>query len=96
MKDAFAKAGVKAVVTGFPGIFHVAFGLEEPARDFRDLARMNRPAYVAFTTALLHRGVRALERGAWFMSVEHDGAVVDDTLAAVADAARELKASGVL
>lgn len=96
MKDAFAKAGVKAVVTGFPGIFHVAFGLEEPARDFRDLARMNRPAYVAFTTALLHRGIRALERGAWFMSVEHDGAVVDNTLAAVADAARELKASGVL
>ncbi len=81
---------------GFSGIFHVAFGLEEPARDYRDLARMNRSAYVAFTTALLRRGVRALERGAWFMSVEHDGQVVDQTLAAVAEAARELKTKGVL
>jgi glutamate-1-semialdehyde 2,1-aminomutase len=96
MKDAFASTGVKAIVTGFPEVFHVAFGLDKPARDYRDLARMGRPAYVAFTTALLHRGVRALERGAWFMSVEHDEAVIDTTIAAVADAARELKAKGIL
>ncbi|MDQ2803315.1 MAG: aspartate aminotransferase family protein [Pseudomonadota bacterium] len=80
---ALAGAGIPAVVTGFPQIFHVAFGLTEPARNWTDLARMDRTRYVAFTTALLRRGVRALERGAWFMSTEHDDAVIDATLDAV-------------
>jgi glutamate-1-semialdehyde 2,1-aminomutase len=90
IRTALEDAGIKAVVTGFPGIFHVGFGLEAPARDYRDLTRIDRPAYVAFTTALLKRGVRALERGAWFLSREHDESVIDATLAAVADAAREV------
>ena len=40
--------------------------------------------------ALLRHGVRALERGAWFMSLAHDDAVIEATLAAVALAAREI------
>ena len=96
MRAIFDKAGVKAVVTGYPQIFHVAFGLDAPARDYRDLARSDKKAYVAFTTALLRRGVRALERGAWFMSITHDEAVVDATLSAVEGAVGELKAGGIL
>jgi len=96
MRAVFAKAGVKAVVTGYPQIFHVAFGLDAPAHDYRDLARSDKKAYVAFTTALLQRGVRALERGAWFMSVTHDEAVVDATLDAVEGAVAELKQRGLL
>jgi glutamate-1-semialdehyde 2,1-aminomutase len=38
--------------------------------------------------------VRVLERGAWFMSTEHDDDVIDTTLAAVADAAREIGRRG--
>jgi len=90
IRDVLAAAGVKAVVTGFPAIFHVAFGLEQPARNYRDLWAMDKPRYVRFTTALLRHGVRALERGAWFMSLAHDDAVIDETLAAVAAAAREI------
>lgn len=96
MREIFARHGVKAVVEGFPQVFHVAFGLEQPARDYRDLARMNRQAYVAFTTALLHRGVRALERGAWFMSVAHDDAVVAATLEAVEGAVKQIRADGAI
>ena len=96
MREIFARAGVKAVVDGFPQVFHVALGLETPARDYRDLAPMNRPAYVALTTALLRRGVRALERGAWFMSSTHTEAVVNETLDALEDAVRQLQADGVL
>ena len=96
MRAVFAKAGVKAVVTGYPQIFHVAFGLDAPAHDYRDLARSDKKAYVAFTTALLQRGVRALERGAWFMSVTHDEAVVHATLDAVEGAVAELKQRGLL
>lgn len=96
MREIFAENGITATVAGFPQIFHVAFGLDAPARDYRDLTRMNRPAYVAFTTALMERGVRALERGAWFLSSEHDDEVIEATLAAVKDAAREIKAKGIV
>jgi glutamate-1-semialdehyde 2,1-aminomutase len=96
IRDIFARAGVVAQVAGFPQVFHVALGLKEPARNYRDLAQMDRAAYVALTTALLRRGVRALERGAWFLSIEHSDAVIDETLLAMEDAVRELKANGVL
>jgi glutamate-1-semialdehyde 2,1-aminomutase len=94
IEAALADAGIPAVVNGFPQVFHVGFGLAEPARNWNDLARMDRTRYIAFTTALLRRGVRVLERGAWFMSTEHDDAVIDTTLAAVTDAAREIGRNG--
>lgn len=96
MREIFERAGVNATVMGFPQIFHVAFGLQDQPRDYRDLVHMDRAAYVAFTTALLRRGVRALERGAWFMSIEHDQAVVDATLEAVSDSVDELKGAAIL
>jgi glutamate-1-semialdehyde 2,1-aminomutase len=78
---AFAEAGVAATVTGFPQIFHVGFGLEAPPRNYRDILATDRAGYVKLTTALLRRGVRVLERGAWFISTAHDDAVIDETLA---------------
>ena len=83
-----AAAGIPATVTGFPQIFHVAFGLTEPARDWRDLLRLDKPRYVRFCGELLKHRVRALERGAWFLSATHDSLVIEETLAAVAEAAR--------
>ena len=90
MQAAFDRAAVPAVVTGFPEIFHVAMGLTEKPRNWRDLLAMDKPRYVAFTSALLRHGVRALERGAWFISTEHDDEVIDATLEAVALALREI------
>jgi glutamate-1-semialdehyde 2,1-aminomutase len=83
-------ASIPAVVTGFPSVFHVAFGLEEPARDFRDLTRVDRKRYVAFTTALLRRGARVLERGIWFLSSEHDEDTLEATVHAAGEAAKDL------
>ncbi|MCW3474074.1 aspartate aminotransferase family protein [Limobrevibacterium gyesilva] len=90
IQAAFDRAGIVATVTGFPEIFHVAIGLTEPARNWAELRRMDRPRYIAFTTALLRHGVRALERGAWFLSTEHDDAVIDATLDAVGRAVQEI------
>jgi glutamate-1-semialdehyde 2,1-aminomutase len=45
---------------------------------------------VKFAHALLKRGVRVLERGAWFVSFEHDDAVIDTTLEAVRGAVKEI------
>jgi glutamate-1-semialdehyde 2,1-aminomutase len=88
--EALKAAGVSAVVSGLPQIFNVALDLRDPPRDYREAALANKTRYVAFATALLRRGVRALERGAWFMSTEHDDSVVDTTIAAAKDAAREI------
>jgi glutamate-1-semialdehyde 2,1-aminomutase len=84
------RAGIPATVVGFPQIFHVAFGLAEPARDYRDLMRMDRARYVRFCTELLKRRVRVLERGAWFLSSTHDEIAIEETLAAVSAAAAEI------
>lgn len=92
----FAEEKVAATVTGFPQIFHVGLGLKEPAHDYRDLARIDKAAYSAFCAALLKRGVRVLERGAWFMSCEHGPDVIAETLDAAGSAVRELKRNGVV
>jgi glutamate-1-semialdehyde 2,1-aminomutase len=90
LRDIFSEAGVKAQVMGFELMFHVGFGLEAPPRNYRDLLKADKPLYARFAHALLRRGVRVLERGAWFVSSVHDGAVIDSTLAAARDAAKEI------
>ncbi|WP_323012875.1 aspartate aminotransferase family protein [Devosia sp.] len=90
IRSILAEAGIKAQVTGFELMFHIAFSLDAPARNYRDLARADKAGYARFAQALLRNGVRALERGAWFVSSEHDGAVIDRTLEAVRIAAREV------
>jgi glutamate-1-semialdehyde 2,1-aminomutase len=90
LRDVFAAADVPARVEGFGTVFHIALGLDRPARDWRDLLRVDKARYVKFATALLRRGVRVLERGAWFLSSEHNDDVVDETLTAAARAVREI------
>jgi glutamate-1-semialdehyde 2,1-aminomutase len=83
-------AGIKAQVTGFELMFHVGFGLDAPAKNYRGLLKTDKAGYVKFAHALLKRGVRVLERGAWFVSSAHDDAVIDATLEAVRGAAQEV------
>lgn len=96
LREILAKNDVAATVTGFPQAFHVGMGLVRSAHSYRDLAATNRAAYVKLCVALLKRGVRVLERGVWFMSITHDRAVVEETLAAAADAVHALKRDGTL
>jgi len=96
LSEILKKNDVTATVTGFPQAFHIGMGLKAPARSYRDLVAMNKPAYIELCKALLERGVRVLERGVWFMSVTHDKGVVDETLAAAADAVAALKRKGTL
>jgi glutamate-1-semialdehyde 2,1-aminomutase len=94
LKEGIAKAlkdaGIQAHVAGFPGFFHVGFGLSSAPRDYRDLVGIDKPKYTRFTLAMLKRGVRALERGAWFLSSAHSNDVLDETIAVAAEAAREI------
>ena len=78
--------GIALRIEGFPTAFHVAFDDSRPW-DYRSaVTAADRARYVALAEALLHRGVRILPRGTWFLSSEHDDALVDETLAAVAAA----------
>ena len=90
IKGALADAGIEAQVQGFPQIFHVALGVSSPFSNYRDSLAADKERYVDFTTALLSHGVRALERGAWFLSTAHDDSVIDDTIAAVTSVARNM------
>jgi len=88
--EALDAADIQARVEGFPQIFHVGFGVEEQVTDYRSSLQADKERYVRFTEALHYRGVRALERGAWFLSTAHTADVVDETVAAVAAVAREI------
>ena len=90
INDAFAEAGVEAQVQGFPQIFHVALGASSQFSNYRDSLAADKARYVNFTTALLSHGVRALERGAWFLSAAHDDTPIDETIAAVAAVATKV------
>lgn len=83
LRAAFAEAGLPATVTGYPQVFNVSLGLRKVAQNYRGMAGMDRAAYRRFTGALVRNGVRALERGAWFLCTEHDEGIVAETLAAV-------------
>ena len=90
IRGALDDAGVPATVTGFPEIFHVGLGLTSPPVNYRDIMKVDRPRYVKLTTGLLGRGVRALERGAWFSSITHTDAVIDETIETVRQVARTI------
>lgn len=86
----FETTGVDARIQGLPTIFHVALGTTQRMTNYRESLHADKALYRRFTTALLQRGVRALERGAWFTCAAHTDALIDRTLQAVEDSLREL------
>jgi glutamate-1-semialdehyde 2,1-aminomutase len=90
IERALAEADIAVRIQGFPQIFHVALGLDTPIVDYRSSLAADKVRYVKLTTSLLDRGVRALERGAWFLSSAHTDEVIDTTIAAVAAAAKTI------
>ncbi len=73
-----------------PGlVFHAVMlkpgAAEGPVNDYRDYAqRQDAPRWAHLRRCLLEDGVRAIERGLWFISLSHREADVDDALARAA------------
>lgn len=88
--NALNEAGIQARIAGFPQVFHVGFGVDSPVIDYRSALQADRERYVKFTEALHFRGVRALERGVWFLSTTHTNDVIDATVEAVLAVAKEI------
>jgi len=54
---------------------------EGPTTNYRDLVqRQDAPRWAHLRRALLEHGVRAIERGLWFISLAHTDADIDETL----------------
>jgi glutamate-1-semialdehyde 2,1-aminomutase len=87
---ALRDAGIQTRVAGFSQIFHVGFGVDSAVTDYRSSLRADREQYIKFTEALHYKGVRALERGAWFLSTAHTDDVIDATIEAVTDVIKEI------
>lgn len=86
LREVLATAAVESVLQGWPQVFHLALGTSGPITDYRTSLGADKGRYTKLAAALLERGVRVLERGAWFVSTTHDAAVVDRTLEAFSDA----------
>lgn len=83
LEQALLQAEIPHQIQGFPEIFHIAFGITSPISNYRDALNADKAHYIRFTTALLERGVRALERGAWFVSTTHSPDIINETIDAV-------------
>ncbi len=91
IRDIGRKAGQKVSVRGHPSLFFVAFDEPREPVDYRTFAaHCNTEKYNRFLWALQERGLRVPLRGIWFVSTAHTQEDVDKTLAAVADALREI------
>ena len=85
-----AAEGRPVRVASVPGLVTPFFS-EEPVRDFAGASACDLGAYGRFCRALLARGVYppASQFEAWFVSVAHDEAAIDRTVAAAAEAFSE-------
>ena len=69
-----------------PGLaFHCALlkpgATEGPIRDYRDYVRRHdAPRWAHLRRCLLEHGVRAIERGLWFVSLAHTAGDIDEAL----------------
>ena len=83
-----AAAGDSAVqVASVPGLVTPFFSAE-PVRDFAGAAACDLDAYGRFCRALLERGIYppASQFEAWFVSLAHDEAAIERTVAAAEEA----------
>jgi glutamate-1-semialdehyde 2,1-aminomutase len=89
LKDGLAKLaerhGVPMRLQGPKLVFHATMlktGAEEgPVRDYRDyVKRHDAPRWAHLRRCLLEEGVRAIERGLWFLSMAHADPDIDEAL----------------
>jgi glutamate-1-semialdehyde 2,1-aminomutase len=69
-------------VQGLPAIFQCFFTDGAPPRNYREAVACDRDKALAFHTALQEEGIRTNQNAKFFLSVAHDDAIIDETLAA--------------
>ncbi len=94
LREAAASAGCQLLVQSVPGLVTPFFTAAEEVRDYAAAAATDQAAYGAFCRGLLERGVYppASQFEAWFPSLAHTEADIDQTIAAAAEVLQELRA----
>ena len=92
--EAARRAGVPLAVARV-GSMLTAFFREQPPRDYAEAAQSDTARFARFHRALLDRGVMLppSQFEAWFVSLAHDEALIDRTIAAAGEALDEIAAS---
>jgi glutamate-1-semialdehyde 2,1-aminomutase len=90
IREAGRASGKDVHVRGVPTVFHVSFNDPVEIVDYRSFAQRDTQAYERFWSALQERGVRSVPGGLWFVSTAHTEQDVDQTLAAVSEAIKEV------
>ena len=81
----FTKHNIKnqfywSILSSFPGFIFCGFGINNQPNEYRDLLNLNNDMYTLFCLEMIKRGVRTLERGAWFISIEHSQDILEETI----------------
>ena len=91
LKKVFFDENIKAVLSSFPGFIFCGFGINNQPQEYRDLLNLNTDMYILFCLEMIKRGVRSLERGAWFISIEHTEDILQETINVAKEAIKAVK-----
>jgi glutamate-1-semialdehyde 2,1-aminomutase len=89
LDDLLKKAGIPAQVIGEPPLFDVVF-TDQPIKDYRDTLKGDKAIATRFNQLLRAKGIMKGE-SKYYVSLAHDRADIDHTIAAWTEAVRELK-----
>jgi glutamate-1-semialdehyde 2,1-aminomutase len=91
LSEIVKQAGIKAQVIGEPPLFDIYF-TDQPIKDYRDTLKGDKAIATRFNQLLRARGIMKGE-SKYYVSLAHDRADVDHTIAAWTDAIQELRSS---
>ncbi|MDC1280982.1 hypothetical protein N8Z28_01710, partial [bacterium] len=81
----------KFLLSSFPGFIFCGFGMNNQPQEYRDLLNLNTDMYILFCLEMIKRGIRALERDAWFISIEHTEDILQETINVAKEAIKAVK-----
>lgn len=80
IREAGRRAGKPVSVRGFPPVFNVSFGTEEPVTDYRSFVKRDVAMQRRYFELLQNQGVRTTPDQLYFVSAAHTDADIDQTL----------------
>jgi glutamate-1-semialdehyde 2,1-aminomutase len=92
LKEIFDEAGLQTVMSGYPSMFSIAFGVDRVTCQ-RDWNESDKAFYLRFVEAAIERGVMPdLDaREPWFLCYSHSEADIDKTLEVCAEVVKKVK-----
>jgi len=91
LEKVFFDENITSILSSFPGFIFCGFGINNQPNEYRDLLNLNNDMYTLFCLEMIKRGVRTLERGAWFISIEHSQDILEETINIAREAVMAVK-----